>query len=216
MSKIKPIRMPQDCAIVACGTLRREMRRLAEAGFLDSDRLFFAAPGLHEWPEMLKKQLAQQLEKAHGGGGRVVVVYGEKCYLDTKTGMDTDGLLDRFGRGVGRVRAKNCVDMLAGAEERSRLANESKVYWLTPGWVEHWDFIFKDWDAAKANETFPAHNRAVLLDALGYYDNLSQTDPERILRICDWMRLQIVPQAISLERLRALLLDSAQRLGTAP
>lgn len=209
-------RMPEGCSIVACGTLRREMRRLVETGFLDGDRLVFAAPGLHEWPEMLKEQLTQQLEKVCGGGGRVIVVYGEKCYLDTTTGMDTDGLLGRFGSGVGRVRAKNCVDMLAGAEERSRLANEAKVYWLTPGWLEYWTFIFKDWDAAKANETFPANDRAVVLDALGYYEDLSQTDPERILRICDWMRLEMAPQAVSLERLRALLLDCAQRLGTAP
>jgi len=64
---------------------------------------------------MPKEQLTQQLEKARGGGGRVIVVYGEKCYLDTTTGMDTDRLLERFGSGVGRVRAKNCVDMLAVA-----------------------------------------------------------------------------------------------------
>jgi len=82
--------------------------------------------------------------------------------------------------------------------------------------LEFCAFIFKDRDAAKANEAFPANDRAVVLDALGYYEELSQTDPERILRICDWMRLEVAPQAISLERLRALLLDCAQRLGTAP
>ena len=218
MSETKPIRKPastlEDCAVVACGTLRREIRHLAETGFLDGDRLFFAAPGLHEWPKILKQQLTQQLEKARSIAARVIVAYGEKCYLDPETGMDTDGLLGRFGRGVGRVRSKNCVDMLAGAEERSRIVNEAKVYWLTPGWVEHWDFIFKDWDAAKANETFPANDKAVILDAFGYFDEVSLKDPEKVLRICDWMKLPLEPHRISLERLKDLLLQCAE--GLAP
>jgi len=206
----KAPRMPEGCSIVACGTLRREMRRLAETGFLDGDRLFFTAPGLHEWPEMLEQQLTQQLEKARGTAGRVVVAYGEKCYLDTETGLDTDGLLGRFGTSVGRVRAKNCVDMLAGADERSEIAEGAKVYWLTPGWVQHWDFIFKDWDAAKANETFPANDKAIILDALGYFDEASHEDPEKILRICDWMKLPLEASTASLERLKDLLRQCAQ------
>jgi hypothetical protein len=205
--------LPENCAVVACGTLRHEMRHLAETDFLSGDRLFLTAPGLHEWPERLMKQLTQQLGKALSAAKQVIVAYGEKCYLDPKTGMDTDGLLGRFGRCVGRVRAKNCVDMLAGGKERDQIAKDAKVYWLTPGWLEYWDFIFKDWDAAKANETFPANDKAILLDPLSYFDNLSQTDPERVLRICDWMKLQIVPQTVSLERLESLLLESARQVG---
>jgi len=129
--------------------------------------------------------------------------------------MDTSTLLAEFAPSVVRVSAKNCVDMLADEYAREHLARGEKIYWLTPGWVEYWDFIFKDWDAAKANETFPANDKGVLLDAVGYYEKLSQSDPEKILRICDWTRLQIVPQAVSLERLKNLLLDSAQRLGVA-
>lgn len=171
---------------------------------------------MHEWPGRLKKQLARQLEKARAVAGRVIVAYGEKCLFDVEAGADTDALLAEFAPDAARIPAKNCVDMLADEAQRKRLAGGDKVYWLTPGWLEYWDFIFKDWDAAKANETFPANDRAILLDAVGYYDNLSQTDPERILRICDWMKIQVEPQTISLERLVAVLLQSAQRLGTAP
>jgi len=205
--------MPEGCSVVACGTLRAEMRRLAQAGFLDGDRLLFTAPGLHEWPGLLEKQLTRQLEKARTAGGPVIVAYGEKCYLDPETGVDTDGLLRRLGGAVGRVKAKNCVDMLVGAEGRTRMAKEAKVYWLTPGWVQHWDFIFKDWDAAKANETFPANDKAIVLDAVGYFDKASRDDPERILRICDWMNLPLEPIEVSLERLQSLLRQCAQRLA---
>jgi hypothetical protein len=63
-----------------------------------------------------------------------------------------------------------------------------------------------------ANETFPAHDKAVVLDAVDYFDELSGTDPDRILRICDWMKLEIEPYTVSLARLRELLSESAQRL----
>ena len=209
----KTTRMPAGCSIVACGTLRREMRRLAETGFLDRDRIFLTAPGLHEWPEMLKKQLTQQLRKARIAAGPVIVAYGEKCYFDPETGTDTDGLLAELAPGAVRVQAKNCADMLADEDERKRLARSEKVYWLTPGWVEHWDFIFKDWDAAKANETFPANDKGIVLDAVGYFDKLSRTNPERILRICDWAKLSLEPHRLYLRRLKSLLRQCSERFG---
>ena len=92
----------------------------------------------------------------------------------------------------------------------------AKTYWLTSGWLDHWDYIFKDWDAAKANETFPAHDKAVVLDAVDHFDKLSGTDPEKVLRICDWMKLEIEPYTASLERLKQLLCECAKRSGHDP
>jgi len=31
----------------------------------------------------------------------------------------------------------------------------------------------KEWDAAKANETFPQHDKAILLDTVGIFDEYS-------------------------------------------
>lgn len=199
------------CSVVACGTLRREIRFLADTGFLDGDRVFLTGPGLHEWPKRLEKQLIRQAHKARAVSEKVVVAYGEKCYLDFDAGIDTDALLARFGKEYTRVRAKNCVDMLADGKLRDRLAEGSNVYWLTPGWLESWDYIFKDWDAAMANETFPAHDKAILLDSVDYFDELLETDPEKLLRISDWMKLPIEPCAVSLERLKHLLCECGQQ-----
>lgn len=201
------------CNIVACGTMRGEIRQLAEEGLLDGDRLVFTAPGLHEWPRRLEKQLARQLEKASSGPEPVIVVYGESCYFDFETSTDTDGLLARFGPRVARVRAKYCVDMLAGREKRASLADGAKVYWFTPGWIEHWDFIFRDWDMGKANETFPVNDKAVVLDALGYFDRTSVEEPEKLLRVSDWMKLPLEACKVSLARLAGLLCESARELA---
>jgi hypothetical protein len=200
-------------SIVACGTVRPEIRRLAEEGFLEGARLLFTAPGLHEWPGQLEKQLTRQLDRACDAAPRPVVAYGEKCFIDpANPSRVTETLIREICPRAARVQAANCVDMLAGAEERARLAGSDKVYWLTPGWLLNWDAIFKDWDAAKANETFPQHDRAVVLDGIGFFEAFSATEPERLLEISDWMRLPIEAAPISLERLRRLLLDQASRL----
>lgn len=205
----------RQCHIVSCGTLRREIRQLAAEGLLDGDRVHFTAPGLHEWPQKLNEQLTRQVEKARAGGEPVIVVYGELCYFDYETGTNLDGLLARFGPRVARIRAKNCVDMLADSDQRNRIANGEKVYWLTTGWIEHWDFIFRDWDAGKANETFPAHEKGIVLDAAGGFEEFSSETPEKLLRICDWAKLPFEPHAVSLDRLRNLLRRRAEAFALA-
>jgi hypothetical protein len=199
--------------VVACGTLRREIRHLVDAGVLSGGRVFFTAPGLHEWPKQLERQLTRQIHRAQEAADHVIVVYGEKCYMDLDTAADTDVFLRTFGGNVARVRAKNCVDMLADVEERARIAKGAKVYWLTSGWLEHWDYIFKDWDRAKANETFPANDKAIVLDAIGYFDKMVESAPEKMLQISDWMKLGLEKRATSLKRLESLLTECAQRLA---
>jgi len=202
----------ENTSIVACGTLREEINRLAREGLLDAGRVLYTSPGLHERPGELESQLTRQLKKVCGDSCRVVVAFGRKCFMDIQDPRRDTGVLirERCTRAV-RVGADHCVDMLAGREERERLAAGTKVYWLTPGWLRHWDYIFKDWDAAKANETFPQHDRAVVLDGVDFFNEFSAAEPERLLEISDWMRLPIEAVPVSLDRLRDLLAKAAGR-----
>jgi len=202
-------------AVVSCGTMRPELESLSRAGFLDADRILYCAPGLHEWPWELEKQLPRQLAAAGKISSRTIVMYGEKCFIDTDNPQRvTDTLIREHGTNAVRVKASNCVDMLAGAEERERIRGGQKVYWLTPGWIKHWDFIFKDWDVGLANETFPQHDKAVVLDALGYFDRLMEESPERVLAISDWMKLPIESVDVSLSRIKRLLGEQAAAEAT--
>lgn len=194
------------CGIVSCGILRHELEQLRRSGVLDADRVLYAAPGLHEWPDKLEKQLTHRLRDAKEISNRAIVVYGSRCFMDTlNPERTTDSLIQEQEMNAVRVKAANCVDMLASEEERDQIGGDQKVLWLTPGWLRHWDFIFKDWDAAKFNEMFPRHDKAVVLDALGYVDKLMAESPERILEISDKMQLPIESFAISLDRLSRLL-----------
>ena len=199
-------------AIVSCGTLRRELNYLKDTGFLDANKVLFTAPGLHERQIELEKQLVRQLTNAKKYSQKIIVVYGERCYLDPSNPYrDVDAIIKEQGTGISRIQARSCIDMLASEKERERISAGRKIYWLTPGWLEHWKQIFKEWDAAKANETFPYHEKAVLLDAVGIFDEYSQNFPEKILEFSDWMNLQIEPHGISLERFKSLLLDCIKK-----
>jgi len=197
--------------IVSCGTLRRELGYLKDTNFLDADKILFTAPGLHERQAELEKQFVRQLVNAKKYSQKTIVVYGERCYLDPDSpSRDIDQIIREHGAGISRIQARSCIDMLTSEKERKKISGKSKVYWLSPGWLEHWKQIFKEWDAAKANETFPYHEKAILLDAVGIFDEYSQSSPEKILEFSDWMRLQIEPHGISLERFKNLLLDSTR------
>lgn len=197
-----------NTGILACGTLRREINSLARAGRIKADHILYTAPGLHERPAELERQFVRQALRFSGESRKIVVVFGEKCFLDVADPMrDTNALVAEQGPSFVRVDARNCVDMLASKEERREIAAGEKVYWLTPGWIENWDFIFKDWDEGKANETFPAHDKAVVLDGINYFDEFSVNKPERVLEIADWMKIPLEAHHVTLERLTNLVTE---------
>jgi len=196
-------------SVVSCGTMRPELTFLQEEGFLNPDTVLYTAPGLHEIPRNLEEQLSRQVKKGGRYSKKIIVVYGNRCYLDFNDPLHTvDSIAAAAGDRVSRVEAANCVDMLADSAERENIAGGDKVYWLTMGWLLFWKVIFKDWDAGKANETFPQHDKAILLDPLNAFERFCEEHPEKVLEFSDWMKIPIEPRPVSLERLKALLIQA--------
>jgi precorrin-6B methylase 2 len=200
-------------SVVSCGTLSPELNHLRRIGFLDADKILYTRPGLHENPREFEKHLRSQLRHARQYSLNTIVVYGTRCYIDTIDPFKSiDKIIGEEGGSISRVKAANCIDMLADAEERERIRGDQRVYWLSPGWLKYWKIIFKEWDIGLANETFPKNDKAILLDGLGFFDGYSEEFPERILQFSDWMRIGIEPFGISLDRLKGLLLEAAEGL----
>jgi hypothetical protein len=208
-----------DIAVVSCGTLSMELSHLRESRFLDVRHIFFTAPGLHESPRELERQLVQRIEKAKDMAEKVLIVYGGKfCYVNADQPTRTmKSIIEEQGPMVGRIQASHCVDMLASEEERERIAQElaggEKVWWMTPGWIKFREHVFKGWDRGLANENFPRHTGgAIVLDGIGYVDRYMAEHPEEFLEYSDWMGIPIQPYTISLERFKSLLLAQAALL----
>ena len=195
-------------SIVSCGTLSLELNHLRANGFLNADKILYTKPGLHEHPMELAKQLKRQLRHAKAYSSKIIVVYGKRCYIDSRDYFKTiDTLIQEEGGDTSRIEAANCVDALTEGEEREKISQGKKVYWLTPGWIKYWKQIFKEWDIGLANETFPKNDKAIVLDALNFFDGYCQNYPKKILEFSDWMKIPIESYTISLDRLKKLLIE---------
>jgi hypothetical protein len=211
-----------DIAVVSCGTLSLELNQLKKEGFLDTQHLFFTTPGLHENCHELERQLIDRIGKAKEKAGKSLVVYGGKCcYVNAdKPTRTMRTIIEEQGPGVTRIEATHCMDMIAGEEERNRIAQElaggEKVWWMTPGWIQFRHQVFKGWDRGLANENFPRHTGgAVVLDGIGYVDRYMAEKPEDFLEYSDWMGIPIQGYPVTLDRFKSLLVEQARRLNKA-
>jgi len=203
----------RNYAIVACGTVNMELNRLKDSGFLDAEKILYTKPGRHEVPRELESQLIRQLATAKTYASNIIVVYGGKfCYVnadDLYRKIDTI-IQEQLEPGVmiSRIKATHCVDMLANKEEREQISQGRDVYWLTPGWMKYRHYVYEGWDKGLANENFPKHSGgAIMLDAVGYYDEIIQSSPEELLEFSDWMGIPLEPCPVTLDRLLGLLSD---------
>jgi len=213
----------EDIAIVSCGTLSMELNHLRQEGFLDTKHLFLTTPGLHEDIRELERQLVDRIQKAKKKADKVLVVYGGKfCYVNADEPTRTmRTIIAEQGSNVARIEATHCMDMIAGQEERDRIAQEvaggEKVWWMTPGWVRFRHNVFKGWDKGLANENFPRHTGgAVVLDGIGYLDQYMAEHPEEFLEYCDWMGIPMQAYSVTLDRFKSLLLEQARILLSGP
>lgn len=209
-----------DIAIVSCGTLSMELNHLRDEGFLDTNHLYLTTPGLNEDIHELERQLVSRINKAKEKVDKVLVVYGGKfCYVNADEPLRTmRTIIEEQGPGVSRIDATHCMDMIAGEEERERIAQEvaggEKVWWMTPGWVKFRHKVFKGWDKGLANENFPRHTGgAVVLDGIGFLDQYMAENPEEFLEYCDWMGIPMQGYPVTLDRFKSLLTDQAKILS---
>ncbi|MBW1955649.1 MAG: DUF1638 domain-containing protein [Deltaproteobacteria bacterium] len=213
-----PVMSFSDIAIVSCGTLSLELNFLKKEGFLGIVPFYFTTPGLHEDIHELERQLINRIQAAKEKADKVIVVYGGKfCYVNADNPTRTmQTIIEEQGPGVARIQATHCMDMIAGEIEREAIAREvaggEKVWWMTPGWIQFRHKVFKGWDRGLANENFPRHTGgAIVLDGIGFMDGYMAQNPEAFLEYSDWMGIPIVPYSVTLDRLKSLLLEQAQR-----
>jgi hypothetical protein len=210
-----------DIAIVSCGTMRMELKHLQEDGFLNSPQIYYTLPGLHQNVQELEHQLVKQISKAKEQYRKVIVVYGGKfCYVNIDQPMrQMQQIIEEQGKGVVRIQATHCMDMLASAAELDAIAIEmaggEPVWWMTPGWVKYRAQVFDGWDQGRANENFPRHTGgAIVLDGIGYLDSYMAEDPEEFLEYVDWMGITLTAYPLSLNRFKGLLAEQAEVLNS--
>ncbi len=201
----------QEYAVVACGTLNMELNQLKNSGGLDVRKILYTKPGRHEVPRELESQLIRQISTAKKYASNIIVIYGGKfCYVnadDPYRKIDTI-IQEQVEPGIriSRIKATHCIDMLISEEDRKQISQGRIIYWLTPGWMKYRSYVYQGWDKGLANENFPRHTGgAIMVDSVGYFDEVAINNPEELLEFSDWMGIPLEPYTVTLDRFLGLL-----------
>ncbi len=111
--------MSSPLAVISCGALASDVRRIARRRGWDVDVVPVPAL-LHNRPERIAPAVAAELARLRGSYDRVVVAYGD---------CGTYGALDALG--LDRIDADSCYEMLARDDVRAALAEAPGTYFLT-------------------------------------------------------------------------------------
>jgi hypothetical protein len=168
-------------------------------------------------PDKLEQHLIARLAQAREASPdhRIIVVYGKKCYVNTdEPRKRVDSILHAVDRRIVRVQGDYGYDMLAGVEDRQRMSGgrQDRILWFTPGWLKSWKTVYQKyfgWDSADANANFPGfYDRIIVLDGLGLAEQYMIEHAEEILELFDWTGLEVEFHPITLDRFKALLVES--------
>ena len=115
--------------VIACHVLWRELCHYASVSENVFD-LHFVEQGLHNTPDILRKELQQAIDGGKGEYDAVLLGYGLCC----------NGLAGITARKTRLVvmRGHDCITFLLGSKERYREYFDSHpgTYWYSPGWID--------------------------------------------------------------------------------
>jgi Protein of unknown function (DUF1638) len=110
-------------AVIACGALAADVRKLARARGWVVD--VHPVPALlHNRPDQIPPAVQAEVARLSESYDRVAVAYG-----DCGTYGELDAVLE--GTGVARLQGQHCYELIARDEVREALAEEPGTYFLT-------------------------------------------------------------------------------------
>lgn len=178
---------------ISCGIFKEELEYLIKSQDLDWNVVFLDA-ALHVNFDKLKAELVRALKKAKGDDKELKVLYGH-CHPEIME------ILEEYG--AKKLRAGNCLEAMVGREEVERLNAEGTAFFLSAGWIENWENMFKlgkdDFDF-DFTTMFTDYERIVVFDT-----GVIPIDDDKIAAFSEFTKLPVVRKYISLDHLQALI-----------
>ncbi len=187
--------------LITCGIYERELKQVMtenQALFAGFEPVFLA-PALH----VDLKELEQELNRCFIQESVDIVLYGANCLPELQEMCRT--------QGCSLPHGKDCIQVIAGKDFLDQLSQNSKDFYLTPGWLEHYEAIFRvglGWDTIDARQNFGIYDRIVLLDT-----GVRPIDDLEILEFYEYSQVIVETIPISLKHftkcLRELLVSKS-------
>lgn len=178
---------------ISCGIFEEEIKHLMAEKKRDW-QVHFLEAALHVNFDRLKARLVETLERHSRDGTELRVLYGI-CH------PEMSGILERYG--AKRIDAGNCLEAMVGPEEIRRLNLEGTAFFLSAGWVNHWDEMFarvKEDFRFDPRTLFEGYERIVVLDT-----GVIPIDWEEVEKFSEFSHLPVVRKSITLDYLEQLI-----------
>jgi hypothetical protein len=110
------------------------------------------------------------------------------------------------------------MEMIVGQAEREAITKEvaggEKVWWMMPGWIRFRHRIFTGLSkGCRMMYSWRPPGGTVILDSIGYFDQLKVKNPTEFLECCDWIGGSVKFYRVSLDRFKSFLLEQALELN---
>lgn len=178
---------------ISCGIFREELEYLIEKKKLGRNVVFLDAV-LHVNFDKLKAKLVNALEENSKNKIELKVLYG---YCHPEIGE----IMERYG--AKRIGASNCLEAMIGAEEMQRLDSEAKTFFLSAGWVNHWEEMFiqgaRDFNL-DFKSMFGSFKRIVVFDT-----GIIPIDEGKVKKFSEFTKLPVERKKITLDYLLRLI-----------
>jgi hypothetical protein len=97
---------------------------------------------------------------------------------------------------VVRLSPGNCVELILGKERQKEIEKSAKVFYLTPGWLQNWEDIFRrgqGWDDIDARQNMGFYDKILLLDT-----GVSEISDEDLLEFFEYTQVPIEIEKVDL------------------
>jgi hypothetical protein len=160
----KVIELKTTFYLICCSVLKDEIEKLS---LIEDYNIVFLGMTLHSDCDLLEQKLKKVITAcAEKSFGKVTLVYGDYC-------LGPNDKMKKLARkyNARKVDALNCIDCLLGGKGNFlKLDPESKLIFLSPGWIKYFDYYLKS--ISKEDQgffitLFGGLEGIILLDTLG-------------------------------------------------
>ncbi len=146
----------------------------------------YVPPALHVDYDKLKDGITGALD--HVSEQKKILLYGSMCH------PEIGEFTEKYH--VVRLSPGNCVELILGKDRQKEIEKFVKVFYLTPGWLQNWEDIFRrgqGWDEIDARQNFGFYDKILLLDT-----GVSEFSDEDLLEFFEYTQVPIEIESVNL------------------
>jgi hypothetical protein len=180
-----------EVRIVACGIFQPELEQVLRQIREEQPNdciidVTYVPPALHVDYDKLKDGITGALD--HVSEQKKILLFGSMCH------PEIGEFTEKYH--VVRLIPGNCVELILGKDRQREIEKSAKVFYLTPGWLQNWEDIFRrgqGWDEIGARMNMGFYDKILFLDT-----GVSEFSDEDLLEFFEYTQVPIEIEKVDL------------------